>query len=1120
MMQYILALSMFIVFSLKTQATVYTVTLATDGNPFGGGNAGDLRWTILQANAAAGTGPHVINFNLPGGAPYNIPLGAPLPNIPNITGGITINGFSQTGWVAPNPVIHIDGPGYGDCFNITGSSNSLIQGFAISDFQNVVTLTNSMNTILRGLWIGLNATPANVGATGGYGIRLIGSDNCSIGGDVSANPEHKILITGRQDGLWLSGGSDNNTVYGVYFAVNLAGTASLGTISSNCVYIDNSAFNQIGNTGNGRRCVMTNGNQYGVFIQNAGSRRNKIYNCLIGTDINGTIDLGNNSNGVRIQDAHNNEIGGRNAGEGNIISGNNQEGIFLTGNSDSTLIGRNYLGLGSNGTTVIVNGTGAGHHGINVNGSACERTKFLYNIIVTPNRGSGVYYDGGGNDSIVGNYFGVDATGLTVVGIGSGTAEAGFLVNSGGAAPAMIFLNNVASCSKGAGIEVRGGPKDNHIFRGNIIGMNASGLGTTFGNVYTGLKFVPSGAVNLIIGGTTAADRNIISMNGRSAVTIPSCTGTDGCGILLERVNGVTIQGNYIGVDATGLTAAGNGSTGIQVNGGCSAVVIGGSVAGSGNIISSNGFNCSDGTAPNARHGIQFVNANGTNNFVRGNYVGLGADGTTLLGNSEEGVSSYQCGNITIGGATSLERNYIAGSRKGVYLQVGAAINCKVIGNYIGLDITGMIVKPCSLGVHINGAAGNFIGGPNPGEGNIISGNTAHGILLEDADNTTIQQNWIGIKSNGSFPAANGGDGIRIKQQGAAGTTGVLIGSPTNTALGNIIAYNANGVNIMDAASMRNQIRRNSIYCNGAAQVNGINLNGVGNINIQISPLISTAPYITAPNPGINGTFTNQAGLAATDVIEVFWDNACGTCQGKTYLGDATSLNTPAAGDWTFAPLPAASDCAPKGGAGCLVGVTNITATRTDNNGNTSQFMSCDPVFLPVTLTSFSVKRSSGSDVLVSWSTSSEKDNAYFEILRSTDGVNFTSVGRVEGAGNSAILLNYSFTDYGLAPGTYYYMLSQVDFDGEQTISEIRPVTLGEGSVDIITVAGGVKVINLSKEAIDRISIVDMSGQILAEDRNVDEKETIITTMSLAPGVYLVKAETAVGVVIEKILVY
>ena len=84
---------------------------------------------------------------------------------------------------------------------------------------------------------------------------------------------------------------------------------------------------------------------------------------------------------------------------------------------------------------------------------------------------------------------------------------------------------------------------------------------------------------------------------------------------------------------------------------------------------------------------------------------------------------------------------------------------------------------------------------------------------------------------------------------------------------------------------------------------------------------------------------------------------------------------------------------------------------------------------LPITLSSFKPVRESNA-VKLNWSTSSESNSDYFEILKSTDGKKFMAIGIVKAANNSNALLNYSFKDVNPVKGANYYQLNMVDLDG------------------------------------------------------------------------------------------
>lgn len=86
-------------------------------------------------------------------------------------------------------------------------------------------------------------------------------------------------------------------------------------------------------------------------------------------------------------------------------------------------------------------------------------------------------------------------------------------------------------------------------------------------------------------------------------------------------------------------------------------------------------------------------------------------------------------------------------------------------------------------------------------------------------------------------------------------------------------------------------------------------------------------------------------------------------------------------------------------------------------------------VVLPITLASFKPKKESNAIELL-WTTSSERNSDYFEILKSIDGNKFKGIGLVKAAGNSNQTLAYSFKDLNPSKGNNYYQLNMVDLDG------------------------------------------------------------------------------------------
>lgn len=91
---------------------------------------------------------------------------------------------------------------------------------------------------------------------------------------------------------------------------------------------------------------------------------------------------------------------------------------------------------------------------------------------------------------------------------------------------------------------------------------------------------------------------------------------------------------------------------------------------------------------------------------------------------------------------------------------------------------------------------------------------------------------------------------------------------------------------------------------------------------------------------------------------------------------------------------------------------------------------------LPIELLSFTGE-AIGSVALLQWTTASETNNYKFEIERSNDAVVFSKLGQIPGAGTSVVPLDYSFTDSMPMSGVNYYRLSQTDFDGTKSYSQI-----------------------------------------------------------------------------------
>jgi uncharacterized protein (TIGR02145 family) len=173
------------------------------------------------------------------------------------------------------------------------------------------------------------------------------------------------------------------------------------------------------------------------------------------------------------------------------------------------------------------------------------------------------------------------------------------------------------------------------------------------------------------------------------------------------------------------------------------------------------------------------------NNIVKGNYLGTDLNGVTGYESNGTGIFvDIGASNNKIGGTTLTERNIISGNNVGIFLN--ESIGSLVLGNYIGVDVTGK--KPLgneTSGLKIDSGRENIIGGTNTNERNIISSNLGNGILIEYGSSTnSINGNYIGTDVSGKLPMGNAGAGIMI----ASGNENIIGG--INTSEGNLISDN------------------------------------------------------------------------------------------------------------------------------------------------------------------------------------------------------------------------------------------------------------------------------------------------------------------------------------------
>jgi CSLREA domain-containing protein len=389
----------------------------------------------------------------------------------------------------------------------------------------------------------------------------------------------------------------------------------------------------------------------------------------------------------------------------------------------------------------------------------------------------------------------VEINGAAVSGSGNGLTLA---AGSAGSLISGLVINRVSGT--GAGIRIESA---HNTVQNCWIGLDTNGTTGVTGNGGGGIVVAGASATENVIGGTTAATRNVISHN-------------TGAGIRIDTATDNVIEGNYIGTMPGANIAAGNSGDGVTLHFG-SRTHVGESATAPGlspgNVISGNGG-----------HGVSIDFSDGV--LIQANLIGVHGSGLAAIGNGANGVFVWQGASATtIGGTVDTQRNVISGNNQAASdgIELNATVQANVFGNTIGLDVNGAnAISNGQHGILLGWAVGTTIGAAtqSPGHtgGNVISGNSGEGIRIENnsTSQTVVQGNVIGLLANGLGAQRNGSHGIGIR-----GGSQLTIGG-TSVSQRNVISGNTG------AASDGIQVASNDVVIRG--NFIGLNVNGTGAI--------------------------------------------------------------------------------------------------------------------------------------------------------------------------------------------------------------------------------------------------------------------------------------------------
>ena len=472
---------------------------------------------------------------------------------PDVTGNLVEGNFIGTNTFGSQELFNV-----GNGVNISDASNNTIGGteegarnvISGNGEDGVLIAVSASGNLVQGNYIGtdVNGTGSLSNLNNGVDIDS-GASNNTIGG--TTDGARNIVSSNGFDGILIQAGSAANLVQGNYVGTDESGTMSSPNLNDG-VSLNASSENTIGGTTPGAGNVISANHIDGVGFFD--STLNVVQGNYIGSDYTGTQPLPNLGNGLLLDSASNNTIGGTTSTAGNVIGRNILNGIMIVDSSTANLVQGNFIGTDRSGTQILSNFG----DGVNINGATGNTiggTSASRNIIAA-NGGDGVRITDFSTGNLVqGDYIGTESgtqylanlgNGVEITQLSSGNTIGG---TTGGA-------RNLISGNDGVGVLLAFGSGTGNLVQGNYIGTDASGT-QPLGNLQSGVS-IGSGASNNTIGGMISSAANLIAGNFGDGISI---TGTGRGPNTVDNL----VQGNYIGTDFSGTQSLGNLRNGVLI---------------------------------------------------------------------------------------------------------------------------------------------------------------------------------------------------------------------------------------------------------------------------------------------------------------------------------------------------------------------------------------------------------------------------------------------------------------------------------------------------------------------------------------------------------------------------
>jgi hypothetical protein len=450
--------------------------------------------------------------------------------------------------------------------------------------------------------------------------------------------------------------------------------------------------------------------------------------CLLGLMPGGLETLGNGTRGILVEST-NVVVGGPLPAQGNVISGNARAGVELGRTAEGASVWNNRIGTDLSGTFALPNGG----PGVWVFSPALNRIGMTgAGNLISGNELAGIFIEAGYGGPpgvgphIAGNVVGLDQSGSRAL----PNQGDGILISLRGDA---LVEGNVVSGNLRSGITLASLNAGGVTIRVNRIGTDRTGS-SAIGNRAHGIWAV-SGRNR--IGGAGVGEGNQVSGNVLDGIVVVGDLGAN------------RIQGNWIGIDATGTRRLPNGGVGIII--GSPGNQVGGDLLTEGNLVSGN-----------LSLGILVSGSPATGNVIEGNRVGSDVTGRVSLGNF--GGIAINTPSNCVGSPDPARRNLVSGNiHSGIQIWGENNTGNEIVGNYVGTTLDGRApLGNRGTGIEVSSSFTRIH------SGNVVSGNGDQGIGVYGRSGnqycraTEITGNLIGLGADGRSRIGNRLTGISL----------------------------------------------------------------------------------------------------------------------------------------------------------------------------------------------------------------------------------------------------------------------------------------------------------------------------------------------------------------------